>query len=231
MAESINLRICSCYWIKQDDSGYDFKGYEAELRTSDKKEWGKEMLHDGRFSTPASASGSLQDIVHRIFSSGENYRKMAHPSYNFLLWEGNWPLNRHEREKSRLLTRLPKREVKDRLIQLFDEYYLLRGELINGNYEKAYLHLMKSRNLRDNVLNSLTNKEFIDFYISLRKKSLRKGIQIVKNCGVQIISGDNEKGDRFFSKEREALFYELETEYLHSLEGKRKRKKTLLFRR
>ena len=202
MEESIDMRVTSDYWIKIDHSGYDFlRRYEAELRTSEKEEWGSEELSRGHGRTlPATVKGSLEQIAHSTLLF-EHYNKMTHPSYNILLWEGHYPMSYHKKHHTGLLTKVPRKYVVDRLTRLFDEYYQIENLLQEKHYEEAYDMVSKAKMGWAFMCNLEDNRQMKKFYIELRKRDKNKAFKMVR---------------KFFPLER---YFEFETDYLHQLEG------------
>lgn len=206
MDECINLRLSEMYWQKfnedsrQKKKEYDFTGYAAELRTFPEVAWGSEMLSPGGGCTsPAAARGTLEEIAH-ITLLFKNYSRMKHPNYNILLWGGECPMKRHKRERTGLLTKTPKQSIILELAQLFDSYYALKELVSEKKYIQAFEYMSISKTSAA-FLFGLSDNKLRNFYIGLRKEDMEKA---------EVFAG-------FFSPK---FYYELETAYLHHLEGR-----------
>jgi len=186
---NIHLRIWSEYYIKQGKPGYDFGGYSVDFQSKKEKEWPEGCV----------SGHDVEEIADLVLCVGKAYRIMVFPSYKIELCEGPFPTARHKIEKTALLTRAPEEEFANSLCELFDEYYLIKHSVSESRYDEAYERICASR-MGSTFLRTLTERRLKEFYIGLRKISKDNAIRM---------------SETHFSHR----FYEMETAYLHDLEG------------
>lgn len=177
------LRIWSEYWPYdwlewsnedyKNPSNYYFYKYLAQVRTSKREGWGKElegmsirMMPFPPNSPHAVASKitsmlSLESIVRQVL--GKSYAKMMHPSYDILLWEGPHPITKLKKKNiPEIITRTPEGYVRDKLSKRFDEYYQFKNLISQNQHEKAYNMISKNR-LGYDFIDSIDNNFLENF--------------------------------------------------------------------
>ena len=193
MNESINLRICECY---HKSSRYVFLKYKAQLRQSQRGKWSR-TFSSFDFGLP-SRNWTLENIALQVVYS-PHYRNMTNPSYNFLLWEGDYPKTMPLRDRGPKFTKAPPEKIKKKLEILFDEYYQTKRLVASGQYNEAWQKIKESK-IGDDILANINDNLLRKFYIALRKKSKNKAKKMAR---------------KIFPPE---FFFELETAFLHHLE-------------